>query len=78
MRIGLLVLSMSVVTACASIPDRLPSAAAKEEGLICSRSVPTGSFLPEQRCTTAQERAAARQHQDVLMDVRNERDSGIL
>ena len=77
MRIGLLILSMSVVTACASIPDSPMSDAANEEGLVCTKSVPTGSFLPEQRCTTAAERAAARRQQDVLIDARNERDSGI-
>jgi hypothetical protein len=40
-------------------------------------SIPTGSFLPEERCTTAAERAAARRQQDVLIDARSERDSGI-
>jgi len=77
MRIGLLGLTMSVATGCASIPDRPPSATASEEGVTCTTSLPTGSFLPEERCTTAQERAAARRQQDVLIDARNERDSGI-
>jgi hypothetical protein len=77
MRIGLLVLLMSAMTACASIPDQPRSVAANEEGLICTKSIPTGSFLPEQRCTTAAERAAARRQNDVLIDARNERDSGI-
>jgi hypothetical protein len=77
MRAGLIVLSMSVVCACASIPDRPRSAKANEEGVVCTKSTPTGSFLPEERCTTAAERAAERRQNDVLIDARNERDSGI-
>jgi hypothetical protein len=77
MRAGLLVLSLTVMAACASTPQAPPSATANEEGLICTKSVPTGSFLPEERCTTAAQRAATRRQQDVLIDARSERDSGI-
>jgi hypothetical protein len=77
MKIAFLVLSTLVITACASVPASPPSASANQEGLVCTKSTPTGSFLPEQRCTTAEERAAARRQQDVLIDARNERDSGI-
>lgn len=77
MRAGLLILSVSLVTACATIPEEPRSARANDEGLVCTHSVPTGSFLPERRCTTAAERAAARSQQNVLIDARNERDSGI-
>jgi hypothetical protein len=74
----MLVLAMSVLTGCATIPDTPRTAEADEEGVICTTSVPTGSFLPEKRCTTAAERDAARRQNDVLIDARNERDSGIL
>lgn len=77
MRVGLLVLSMSLVTACATTPKTPRTSQADEQGLVCTTSVPTGSFLPEKRCTTAAERAAARRQNDVLIDGRNERDSGI-
>jgi|SoiMethySBSTD1v2_1073268.scaffolds.fasta_scaffold254381_3 hypothetical protein len=77
MRVGVLVLAITLVTACSSDPYKATSAKADDEGLICAKSVPTGSALPEVRCTTAQERAADRRQQRVLMDVRNERDSGI-
>lgn len=77
MRVGLLVLSMSLVAACATTPKAPRTAQADEEGVICTKAVPTGSFLPEQRCTTAAERAAAQQQNGGLIDARNERDSGI-
>lgn len=77
MKIGLLVLSLTMMSACASAPDRSASLGTNEDGLICTKSIPTGSFLPEERCTTAAERAAARSQQNVLIDARNERDSGI-
>jgi hypothetical protein len=80
MRAGFLVLAMTMVTACSADPSKGTSASAAQtskEGLICTTSVPTGSFVKETRCTTAQEREAARQQRGVLMDVRNERDSGV-
>lgn len=77
MRIGFLLVSAGVMTACATMPETPPSAQASEEGRICTTSVPTGSFLPEQRCTTAAERAAAKRQNDVLIDARSERDSGV-
>ena len=77
MRSGLLVLAMIAMAACASSPQAPPSVRANEEGLVCTKSIPTGSFLPEERCTTAAERAATRRQQDVLIDARSERDSGI-
>jgi hypothetical protein len=82
MRVGFLVLATAMVTACSSDPSRDTSgstsaAQTSKEGLICTTSVPTGSFVKETRCTTAQEREAARQQRGVLMDVRNERDSGV-
>lgn len=77
MRFGLLVLSIAVLSACAATPKEPLTSAANEEGVICTKSVPTGSFLPEERCTTAAERAAASRQNDVLIDARNERDSGI-
>jgi hypothetical protein len=78
MRSGLLVLCTAMLTACAATPEEpLTAGGANEEGLICTKSIPTGSFLPERRCTTAAEREAARRQNDVLIDARNERDSGI-
>lgn len=77
MRTAILVLSIAVLTACATRPDEPLTSATQEEGLVCTKSVPTGSFLPEERCTTAAERAAARRQNDVLIDARNERDSGV-
>jgi hypothetical protein len=77
MRIGLLVLATAVLTACAATPEEPLTSAPNEEGLVCTKSVPTGSFLPEERCTTAAERAAASRQNNVLIDARNERDSGI-
>ena len=78
MRIGPLVLSTVLLAACAVTPEEpLTAGGANEEGLVCTKSVPTGSFLPERRCTTAAEREAARRQNDVLIDARNERDSGI-
>jgi hypothetical protein len=79
MRSGLLVLCTAMLTACATTPEEPLTAAggANEEGLVCTKSIPTGSFLPERRCTTAAEREAARRQNDVLIDARNERDSGI-
>jgi len=72
---------MTMVTACSSDPNKATSASAsaqaRDDGLICTTSVPTGSFVKETRCTTAQEREAARRQRSVLMDVRNERDSGV-
>jgi hypothetical protein len=67
-----------MVTGCATTPQTPRTAqAADEEGLICATSTPTGSFLPEKRCTTAEERAAAGRQNEVLIDARNERDSGV-
>ena len=77
MRVGLFVLSIAVLAACATAPKEPLTSAASEEGVVCTKSVPTGSFLPEERCTTAAERAAASRQNNVLIDARNERDSGI-
>jgi hypothetical protein len=77
MRVGLLLLSMTMVTACATRPETPRTAEANEEGLVCTTTVPTGSFLPERRCTTAAERADERRQNDLLIETRSERDSGI-
>lgn len=77
MKAGLLVLSIGLVTACATEPETPRTARAEEEGVICTRRIPTGSFLPEVRCTTAAERAAERRQNSILIDARNERDSGV-
>jgi len=68
---------MGLVTACATVPQTPRTARAEEEGVICTRRIPTGSFLPEERCTTAAQRAAERRQNSILIDARNERDSGI-
>jgi hypothetical protein len=68
---------MTIVAGCTTTPEAPATAQANEEGLVCTTSVPTGSFLPERRCTTADERAAERQRNDLLIDARSERDSGI-
>jgi hypothetical protein len=86
MKIGVLVLLMGLVgltAACSTGPSKPASATAatakvdeSTDGVICTYEKPTGSFLKEKKCTTAAEREAARQHNS-LMDVRNQRDSGV-
>ncbi|MBC7984321.1 MAG: hypothetical protein H7Y02_10760 [Candidatus Obscuribacterales bacterium] len=84
MKIGILFLVVGIATACSSGPSKTTSASAKtaqtddpNTGIICTYEKPTGSFLKEKRCTTAAERDAAKRQQGVLIDSRNERDSGI-
>lgn len=68
---------MILLVACATEPRPARTAQANEDGVICTKTTPTGSFLPERICTTAAERAAAQRQNSVLIDARNERDSGI-
>ncbi len=84
MKIGIIFLLVGIATACSSNPSGTTSASAKtaqaddpNTGIICTYEKPVGSFLKEKRCTTPAEREGARRQQDVLMDTRNARDSGI-
>jgi hypothetical protein len=84
MKIGVLFLVLGVATACSSGPSKPTSETTKtaqaeesKDGIICTYEKPVGSFLKEKRCTTPQQREAARQQGGALIDARNARDSGI-
>jgi len=84
MKIGVLFLVVGIATACSSDPAKPSSATAKKaqtddpsKGIICTYEKPIGSFLKEKKCTTPEEREAAKYQQGTLMDTRNSRDSGI-
>ena len=80
MKSGILIAALTVLAACSSNPSGSSQDAKvaqnddPSKGIVCTTERPTGSFLKEKRCTTAQEREADRRQQGTLMDVRN--DSG--
>ena len=83
MKTGIIVLAFAFATACTSNPSGGGAAARTaqvddpEKGIICTYEKPTGSFLREKKCTTPEQREAEAQQRATLMDVRNERDSGL-
>ena len=83
-KFGLVAIAALFAAACASNPSSSSATAEKtaqesdpSKGIICTYERPTDSFLREKKCTTPEQREAARLHNDTLMDVRNSRDSGI-
>jgi hypothetical protein len=80
---GIIVLALAFATACSTNPSsggataKTAQADDPEKGIICTYEKPTGSFLKEKKCTTPEQREAARNQRETLMDVRNERDSGL-
>jgi hypothetical protein len=78
MKYAVLVLMIGMATACSSDPSK-PAANSNvaqvddpSKGIICTEDAPTGSVLKKKRCTTPEQREAARRQEETL-DVQRSR-----